>query len=147
MEDLIPLLIIVVSGIISLFASARKQKRNNQTTGTFEEKDTNTGDQEIGQSFFRNEEEEQPANGQEEEPRREETLAERKQRLHEESEAPSIPGQQPREQKPMVEELSKPQSARIKKRPGEKSSIEAIKEKFDVEEAIIYSEIINRKYF
>ncbi|MFP4621087.1 MAG: hypothetical protein ACLFM7_07215 [Bacteroidales bacterium] len=31
--------------------------------------------------------------------------------------------------------------------PGKKSKIQEIKEKFDIEEGIIYSEIINKKYF
>lgn len=153
MENLIPLLIIVASGIISLVASARKQKRNNQTAKSLHEEDTPTGDQEIGQSFFQNKEaEEQQPYGQEEEPPGEdspgeETVKERKQRILEESEAPADSEQQPGGEKPRIEELSKPRRARAKKQPGKKSGIEDIKEKFDVKKAIIYSEIINRKYF
>ncbi|MBS3806685.1 MAG: hypothetical protein KGY60_04210 [Bacteroidales bacterium] len=148
MEGLIPLLIIVASGVISLVASARKQKRNNQTAPSLNEEDSPTGEQEIGQSFFQSEEAgEQEPNGQEEKAPGEETVEERKQRILEASEASADSGQQPGGEKPRVEKLSKTRRGRAKKRPAKKSSIEAIKEKFDVKEAIIYSEIINRKYF
>jgi len=148
MEDLIPLLIIVASGIISLVASTRKKKRNNQTAPSLNEEDTPTGEQETGQSFFRSEEaEEQEPYGQEEETPGEETVKERKQRILEAPEASADSGPQPGGEKPRVEELSKTRRGRAKKRPAKKRSIEAIKEKFDVKEAIIYSEIINRKYF
>ena len=148
MEELIPLLILVVSGIISLFASARKQKSNKQGSGSFQEDKTPGGEQEIGQSFFPDQEEaeEQPVEEQQES-FGEQTVEQKKQQLTEKYASLSDSRSQPEEKKPQVEHLSKPRRGKAKKRSGEKSSIQAIKEKFDVEEAIIYSEIINRKHF
>ena len=148
MENLIPLLILVVSGIISLFASSRKQKSNKQGSDSFQEDKTPRGDQEIGQSFFpdQEEQEKQPVEEQQES-FGEQTVEQKKQQITEKDASPSDSRSQSEEEKPQVEHLSKPRHAKAKKRSGEKTSIQAIKENFDVKEAIIYSEIINRKHF
>ena len=46
-----------------------------------------------------------------------------------------------------ADDLTKKKPARTRAKAQSKSKIEMIRDKFDVEEAIIYSEIINRKYF
>lgn len=157
MEDFIPFLIIVASGIISLFASAKKKKHNNKNAGAFELDDSST-QQDYGESFFQDEafqgEELQGEGPQAEEmnkkePTEAETLEEKKQQILKSKHAPD-PTKQKERGRDEKREVKQPRHARAvkgkKKVPG-KTGIERIKEKFDVKEAIIYSEIINRKYF
>jgi outer membrane biosynthesis protein TonB len=140
MEELIPLLIIIASGIISFFASARKQKGNKQAEETFEFNDDPAQYEESDQNQQETEDEQRYSRffG--------ETVEERKLELTEEEEEPAEEKHKQVQEK-REPQKQKPKVAAPKQKQREKTKIETIRDRFDVEEAIIYSEIINRKYF
>jgi hypothetical protein len=200
MEELIPLLIIVASGIISFFSSSRKQKGNKKRAESFNVESTAGGEtttpsqrasegysnerplrqaaQESNDRSWYDEVENQQESGQS---GREgsrysrdgdqsgasrtqaweddeyhfpegDTVEEKKQaviRKHRES---SENGDEKEEEKAGGKEKPPAKKApgqgykkRKRKTPG-RSKIDAIREDFDLEEAIIYSEILHRKY-
>ena len=140
MEDLIPFLIIVISGIISFFASARKDKSKKQAEETFEFNNESTEYEEGLQNQQQSEDEEKYSRffG--------ETVEERKQVLTQEEDEPAEKQSQKIEERRETKK-QKPTASATKQKQREKTKIETIRDRFDVEEAIIYSEIINRKHF
>ena len=129
MEDLIPFLIIVISGIISFIASGRKDKSKKTAEETFEFNNESIENEEDFQNQQQSEDQEEYSRffG--------ETVEERKQALTEEEEEPA--------EKP----TQKPPASATNQQQRDTTNIETISDRFDVEEAIIYSEIINRKHF
>lgn len=200
MEELIPLLIIVASGIISLFSSSRKQKGNKKRAASFNVESTGGGEATVpSQGDSGGYGDERPAreaaqesddrswydevkNQQESRQRERErdrysrdsdqpgasrtqvweddeyrfpegdTVEEKKQaviRKHEESpenhdgKEEEKPG---REEKPAAKKAPGEGHKKKKRKTPGRSRIDAIREDFDVEEGIIYSEILRRKY-
>ncbi|GEM_PF-5670802 len=186
MENLIPLFFVIITAIISLFATARKQQsgqqkdrstqetegqrdewqshehqngekfserqpssrtaqNNNQGTGSFQQQapqgyrqapSPQKPEQEIGATPKRMEE-----------PFAEPSLEEKKQQISEKT-VSFTKDQQEQDEAPSREKKSKPKrTTKTRKRTRQKSKLQTIREDFDVEEAIIYSEIIQRKYF
>ena len=144
MEALIPLLIILITGIVSFFASAKKQKDNNDASQSFAADDETDSSDAWQEAFSRGRE---PATDRDQRfPG--ETIAERKEALTEkeedtEGEEAGVADEKAIEQQP----AEKKPAGKPRKKPVKNDKIEAIKARFDVEEAIIYSEIINRKHF
>ena len=158
MEDIIGFLILIVTFIISVIASTKKQSGKNKTgeqplenTSTEpsgDERETESSRlQSSGEDGAQmdswdevtdfEETTEESKEEAEERPGREVTPADEKQGERRES---TIKAEHA-ETSPLKE------TSKRKKRKQKKSKIQEIKEKFDIEEGIIYSEIINRKYF
>lgn len=140
MEDLIPFLIIIISGIISFFASSRKKKSNKQEEETFAFNSESNGYQEEYPNG------QQPSGEDEDSRFSGETIEDRKKELTREEKEPAVEEPRPKEEKKETKRI-KPRVSAPKTKQKEKSKIEVIKDRFDPEKAIIYSEIINRKYF
>ena len=154
MENIIGVLILITSLIISGIVSARKQKKENKnTTDTLHNTtDEPTLDQEPAEyidslrsqsnwAFSGLEEED------EEEDEKETAFSphERFEKNTEEEQDVSQPSWDVEKDKPesMGQEIGKPKKIKNHK----KTKIQLIKTRFNAREAIIYSEIINRKYF
>lgn len=202
MEELIPLLIIVASGIISFFSSSRKQKGNKKRGTSFNVESTAGGEttgssqrasegysnesplretaQESDDRSWYGEEENQQESGQTLRERERDrysrdsdqtgasrtqaweddeyhfpegdTVEEKKQAVIRKHQDSPENGDEKEEEKPGPEEKPPAKKApgqgykkKKRKTPG-RSKIDAIREDFDVEEGIIYSEILRRKY-
>jgi hypothetical protein len=160
MEDVIGFLILLITLIISVAASAKKQRGQNKTT---EQSLENTLDESaekryVLESSASQTKDEAPASweqlmGYEEErgeAEEEETEAEE---VEEREEAPAAGEDQKAGQETTTREKERETSPyketykTKKRRTVKRSKIQEIKERFDVEEGIIYSEILNRKHF
>lgn len=159
MEDVIGFLILLITLIISVAASAKKQRGQNKTT---EQSLENTLDESaekryVLESSASQTKDEAPASWEQLMGYEEETG----EAEEEETEAEEVEG---REETPAVKDQKAGQETTTrekerettpyketyktkKRRTVKRSKIQEIKERFDVEEGIIYSEILNRKHF
>ena len=156
MEDVIGFLILLVTLIISVVASVKKQSGQNKTTeqsfeNTLKE---SSGEGQVLESSVSQTKDEAPASWEELMGYDEETGESEKADAEEIEEKEEMPSREEEYRaEPTVkggdaEKTPYKETHRTKKRrTGRKSKIQEIKERFDVEEGIIYSEILNRKYF
>ncbi len=157
MEDVIGFLILLVTLIISVAASVKKQSGQNKTS---EQSFKTTSDESAGksgvvESSASQNKDDVPASWEEQMGYEEET-----------GEAEEAEAEEPeeKEETPAGESKAKREESTVKateakttpsketyktkkRRSIKRSKIQEIKERFDVEEGIIYSEILNRKYF
>lgn len=157
MEDIIGFLILMATLIISVVASVKKQGKKNKTSeASFENTSAEyAGVERETEESYRNQSNNKTKDSWDEVTDYEESTGEEEEAQPEEpdeEEKPSEAEQKERGEstvKPGHTESSSPRETyRTKKRkPEKKSKIQEIKEKFDVEEGIIYSEILHRKYF
>lgn len=159
MEDVIGFLILLITLIISVAASAKKQRGQNKTT---EQSLENTLDESaekryVLESSASQTKDEAPASWEQLMGYEEETG----EAEEDETEAEEVEG---KEEAPAGEDQKAGEETLAREREGEttpyketyttkkrrtvkRSKIQEIKERFDVEEGIIYSEILNKKYF
>lgn len=156
MEDIVGFLILIVTIIISIVASVKKQSGQNKTSqqplgNTSAESSWEEGEMENSRFQVSSEKANTRENVTDVEENTEEG-EEAEEYQWQDDEAPHAKKEerQSATTKTGHEETSYPLKETRKRKTRKKrkkSKIQSIKEKFDIEEGIIYSEIINRKYF